>query len=110
MDQDVFNPMLCECDPPRQETVRLGSLPLAMDVFEIEGCRIGVLPKEAVERNLDTTAIFGNHARPILDQFLWQAMSAHPLQAARQLLSTSVLGPPAIGLRNFARRRRPKPA
>jgi Nucleotide-diphospho-sugar transferase len=104
MDQNVFNAMLCEVGPPRQEKVRLGDISLDMDVFELEGCRIGVLPKEAVERNLDTrTSIFGNHARPILDGFLMQAMWAHPVKVSKQLLSTSAVGPTIIRLRNFVR-------
>jgi hypothetical protein len=86
MDQDVFNFMLCAAPPPRQETVRLGELSLDMDVFELEGCKIGVLPKEAVERNLDRTSIFGNHARPIYDTYLWQALRKHPVKAAKHLL------------------------
>jgi len=104
MDQDVFNWMLCSAPAPRQETVVLDDLLLDMDVFELEGCKIGVLPKEAVERNLDRSAIFGNHARPIFDAFLWQALRKHPVKAAKQLLSTSVLGAPMIRLRNLGRR------
>lgn len=104
MDQNVFNAMLCEVDPPRQETIPLDDLSLDMDVFELEGCRIGVLPKEAVERNVDARAsIFANYARPILNGFLMRAMWTHPVKASKQLISTSAIGPTIIRLRNFVR-------
>jgi hypothetical protein len=105
MDQNVFNAMLCRVDPPRQETVSLDGMSLQMDVFQLEGCRIGVLPKEAIERNTDTGAsLFGNHAPPILNGFLARAMWTHPAKVSKELISTSAIGRAAIRLRNLLRR------
>lgn len=100
MDQNVFNAMLCEAGPPRQERVSFLNSSLTMDVFTLEGATIGVLPKEVIERNLNKTAIFGNHDRRIFDQFVRQALWSHPLRASRELVSTSAVGPALIKLRN----------
>lgn len=104
-DQEVLNAMMCEAQPPREETVQVGNLFLKMDVFEIAGCTLAVLPKEAILRDLDTEAsLFGNHARPILKHFLVKDMRRHPAKVLKQLASTSPLGLFAIRVRDFARR------
>jgi hypothetical protein len=100
MDQNVFNAMLCEAGRPRQERVSFLGLSLTMDVFTLEGATIGVLPKEAIERNLGKTAIFGNHDRRIFDEFTRQAFWLHPLRASRELASRSAVGKASIRLRD----------
>jgi hypothetical protein len=74
LDQHVLNAMLCAAADgglQRQETIRLDGIAFALDVFEVEACRIGVLPRETIERSADANlAVFGNHHRFFLDQFL----------------------------------------
>jgi hypothetical protein len=104
MDQNVLNLMLCDVGSPTRQTISFGNLVLQMDVLELAGCRIGVLPKEAIERNLEIRAsVFGNHHRGLIDRFLIRSLPEHPAKVLRELISTSPIGPTAIRLRNRLR-------
>lgn len=75
LDQLVLNSLLVEADEDGRhwrETASASGEDFEMDAFEIQGCRIGVLPKETIERNDDLTgpSVFGNHFKTLLDHFI----------------------------------------
>jgi hypothetical protein len=70
LDQYVVNAMLGNAGPPSEEVVHLDGISFGVTVFDVDGCQIAVLSKEAVERGDDTDiSIFGNHSRSIVEEY-----------------------------------------
>jgi hypothetical protein len=73
LDQYIINKILLELAEKgswQQRSIMMCGLEFAMDEFDFNGCRIGVLPKNTILRSADTKAsVFGNHAQPLLEIF-----------------------------------------
>jgi hypothetical protein len=73
-DQQALNYMLVECADRgcwTTQTHNLNGVEAVIDAFTVDGCRIGVLPAQAILRNANVTAAqFGNHDPSIVKMFL----------------------------------------